>query len=139
MQTRFTMKFCLVFCLSIVLCLAIACSSTASPTTTAPVTTPPATSTTTVATTPATTTPVASQTQAPATRTIVDFQGLTVTIPTPENIERVAILTSPPNIITFVLGVNDKMCATSNVLKFYLSQQDLPAFERYSRSAEQRR
>jgi iron complex transport system substrate-binding protein len=56
-------------------------------------------------------------TQTATTRTITDFQGLSVTIPIPEKIQRVAILTSPPNIITFVLGVNDTMCATSNAIK----------------------
>lgn len=90
----------------------IGCSSASSTTqaTTASVAATSAVPTTTAAIPPTTT-------QAAATRTIVDFQGLTVTIPAPDKIQRVAILTSPPNIITFVLGVNDTMCATSNAIK----------------------
>lgn len=72
---------------------------------------------TTTSSIPTTTTPTATPTPAPTIRDIVDFEERTVTIPTPENIERVAVLTSPPNIITFVLGVNDLVCATSNPIK----------------------
>jgi iron complex transport system substrate-binding protein len=91
---------------------------------------------TTSSTTPAITSPVvtASPTPTATTRTITDFQGLTVTIPSPANIQRVAILTSPPNVITFILGVNDKMCATSNAIKgsvflnnMYPRLKDIPA------------
>jgi iron complex transport system substrate-binding protein len=77
-----------------------------------------------------TTTPTPTAT----TRTITDLGGRQVTIPTPANIQKVAILTSPPNVITFVLGVNDKMCATSNAIKnsaflnrIYPGLKDVPA------------
>jgi iron complex transport system substrate-binding protein len=86
----------------------------------------------------ATTTPAPAATASPTptatTRTITDFQGLTVTVPAPDKINRVAILTSPPNIITFIIGVNDKMCATSNAIKnsvflnnIYPRLKDIPA------------
>jgi iron complex transport system substrate-binding protein len=55
--------------------------------------------------------------QEPETRTITDFSGYEVTVPAADKLERVAVLTSPPNIITFVLGINDKLCATSNPIK----------------------
>ncbi len=98
----------------------VGCGTTGTPAATSPSTTAPATTT---APKPTTT-----------TQTITDFQGLSVTIPAPNKIERVAILTSPPNIITFVLGVNDKMCATSNAIKssvflnnLYPRLKDIPA------------
>jgi iron complex transport system substrate-binding protein len=88
-------------------------------------------------TSPTTTSPVATSpapSPAPTTRTITDFEGHTVTIPTPENLQRVAVLTSPPNIITFIIGVNDKLCATSNPIKnsvflnrIYPRLKDIPA------------
>jgi iron complex transport system substrate-binding protein len=60
--------------------------------------------------------------------------GHQVTIPSPQNIQKVAILTSPPNVITFILGVNDKMVATSNAIKnstflnhIYPGLKDIPA------------
>ena len=52
-----------------------------------------------------------------STQTIKDFTGREVTIPAADKIERIAVLTSPPNIITFVLGINDMLCATSNPIQ----------------------
>jgi iron complex transport system substrate-binding protein len=53
----------------------------------------------------------------PGPRTITDFAGNEVIIPPADEIENIAVLTSPPNIITFVLGINDMLCATSNPIK----------------------
>jgi len=50
------------------------------------------------------------------TRTITDAAGRSVVIPTAENIHQVAILTSPPNVMAFVVGVQDKICATTNAI-----------------------
>ncbi len=55
--------------------------------------------------------------QSPTSQTVTDFAGNEVTLPLASDIERIAVLTSPPNIITFVLGINDLLCATSNPIK----------------------
>jgi len=47
----------------------------------------------------------------PETRAFVDMTGNTVNIPTPDKIERVAVLTSPQVQIMYILGMQDKLCA----------------------------
>ncbi len=110
----------LLLALVVLLGVLVGCATASTPATTSPSATAPVTT--------------AAPTPTATTRTITDFQGLTVTIPAPANIQRVAILTSPPNIITFILGVNDKMCATSNAIKgsvflnnMYPRLKDIPA------------
>ncbi len=112
MSKNYKLSISLLLMVAILSLMLIGCASTSS---TTQATTKPVTTTSTVITTTSIKPP--TTTQATTTRTIVDFQGLTVTIPVPDKIQRVAILTSPPNIITFVLGVNDTMCATSNAIK----------------------
>jgi iron complex transport system substrate-binding protein len=53
----------------------------------------------------------------PTTRTITDRAGNSVTIPTPENIQRAAIFGSPSTQVLYALGVQDKMVATSSGAK----------------------
>lgn len=69
-----------------------------------------------------------------ATRTIVDMCGNVVEIPTPENIRRVAILTSPAVQLIYVVGAQDKLCAMTASQsrfklfeKFYPRQAQIPA------------
>ena len=66
-------------------------------------------------TTPTATAPPA--TPKPTTRTITDMVGRSVTIPTPENIQKVAVLTSPQIIEMYVIGEQAKLCAVTNAVK----------------------
>jgi len=68
------------------------------------------------------------------TRTIVDMTGRSVEIPTPENIQRVAVLTSPLVQLMYVVGAQDKLCAMTASQsrfklfeKFYPRQAQIPA------------
>ncbi len=62
-----------------------------------------------------------------ATRTVEDLAGNTVTIPTPENIERVAVLTSPTVQIMYIVGAQDKLCAmTASQSRFKLFEEFYP-------------
>ena len=69
-----------------------------------------------------------------ATRELTDMNGNKVEIPTPENIERVAVLTSPQVQIMYIIGMQDKLCAMTASQyrytlfeKFYPRQADIPA------------
>jgi iron complex transport system substrate-binding protein len=68
------------------------------------------------------------------TRAFVDMTGKTVNIPPADQIERVAVLTSPQVQIMYILGVQDKLCAMTASQyryklfeKFYPRQAEIPA------------
>ena len=68
------------------------------------------------------------------TRAFVDMSGKTVNIPTPDKIERVAVLTSPQVQIMYIVGAQDKLCAMTASQyryklfeKFYPRQAEIPA------------
>lgn len=72
--------------------------------------------------------------QQPAMRTITDLKGKSVTIPSPDKIERFAVLTSPIVQISYIIGVQDKLCAMTQSQKrftlfekFYPRQAEIPA------------
>jgi iron complex transport system substrate-binding protein len=67
-------------------------------------------------------------------RTITDMDGNRVELPLPENIERVAILTSPTVQLIYIMGEQDKLCAMTSSQrrfklfeKFYPRQKTIPA------------
>ncbi|HRX22317.1 MAG TPA: ABC transporter substrate-binding protein [Syntrophomonadaceae bacterium] len=68
------------------------------------------------------------------TRAFTDMTGKTINLPAIDNIERVAVLTSPQVQIMYVLGVQDKLCAMTASQyryklfeKFYPRQAQIPA------------
>jgi iron complex transport system substrate-binding protein len=112
----------LVMALAVIASLVAGCSSASTPTATTPAVTTPATQV------------AASQTPKATTRTITYMTGRSVTIPTPENIKRVAVLTSPQIIEMYIIGAQDKLCAVTNAVKQWTFLQkidpkvkDLPA------------
>ena len=52
-----------------------------------------------------------------ATRTVTDMEGRQVRVPAPDRIQRAAILTSPAVQITYILGVQEKLCAVTQAVK----------------------
>jgi iron complex transport system substrate-binding protein len=84
--------------------------------------------------TPAATTTPLTTTPAPTTREITDLAGNTYTIPTPELLERVAVLHTPIVQNIYIVGAGDKLVALSpQSQKWWLLQQmdprvkDMPA------------
>jgi iron complex transport system substrate-binding protein len=53
------------------------------------------------------------------TLTIKDMSGRRVTIPSPENIRRVAIQTSPQVLEAYAIGIQDRLCAVTNAVKMW--------------------
>lgn len=68
-----------------------------------------------------TSSPVASASPSakPANITITDMTGRQVTIPSPENIKRVAVQTSPQVLEAYAIGIQDKLCAVTNAVKMW--------------------
>jgi len=69
-----------------------------------------------------------------ATRTITDMDGNSVELPIPEDIERVAVLTSPTVQLIYIVSEQDKLCAMTASQskfklfeKFYPRQAEIPA------------
>jgi iron complex transport system substrate-binding protein len=58
--------------------------------------------------------------------TITDMSGRRVAIPSPENIRRVAVQTSPQVLEAYAVGIQDKLCAVTNAVKMWntLAQVD---------------
>ena len=53
------------------------------------------------------------------TRTITDMKGNEVTIPTPKNIERAAVVHSPIIQVMYIIGAQDKLCAVTTQAKMW--------------------
>ena len=79
---------------------------------------------TSTAVTSATPTSIASPTPKPTTRSITDLNGNTYTIPTPELLERVAVLHTPIVQDIYIVGAGDKLVALSpQAQKWWLLQR----------------
>ena len=70
----------------------------------------------------------------PTTRSFTDMLGNNLLLPTPENIERVAVLTSPQVQNMYIVGMQDKLCAMTTSQerfklfeRFFPGQADIPA------------
>ncbi len=56
---------------------------------------------------------------APRTRTITDMMGQTVAIAEADQLQRVAVLTSPQVMVVYALGAQEKLCAVTNAVKMW--------------------
>jgi iron complex transport system substrate-binding protein len=97
--------------LIVMLALAAGCG----PAPTATVVAPTATPQPTVA--PKAAQPTTAPTSASATQTVTDPAGRSVTLPAPDKLQRVAVLTSPQVLVAYALGAQDKLAAVTNAVK----------------------